>query len=260
MRVDAPKQLWTPSPEIHERLLLTGAAGVITVSGPMGGGKSGVRAAIMDFVQPYDRSGYGMRRKFSVSKTSRQARPGETGGVDYDFDIDAGWFKPAFDRGELLEHDYHADNHYGTPMPQPGEPLLLEIEPAGLRAALLNRREETNWFRAINVAVYVAQASMGQLIEQIMGRPDDTINEQKKLARACRYPGELAFIIDNGLPYSAVQNVPGKPEEAQVAALRVIAGDPEAPVLGTAKLHELFEEACDHLNDIGLEPVWLDAA
>lgn len=251
-------RLWTPDESIHERLLRDGLPGVVVNSAPMGGGKSGVNKAVLEFALPYDDATFGKQRVFSVSKTSRPPRPGEVEGADYDFSVPVEFFEPAFSRGEMLEIDFHADQYYGTPMPQPSHPLMLEIEVRGFGTAMSNGHPNAQWFRQNVVAQYIAQSTMEQLIAQIMGRPDDTISEKKKLDRACRYPGELQFILDHSLPYIVIQNVPGQPEIVQSSALRVLAGDPSVATLSRTQVGELVEEACDHLNENNLAPIWLD--
>lgn len=249
--------LWTPSDAIHDSLLRDGISAVITNSAPMGGGKSGVNREILNFVRPYDLQKYGRERTYSVSKTSRPPRPGERESVDYEFNVDPSFFVPAFEQGRMLEIDEHAGSYYGTPMPTPGNPLLVEIEVRGLKTATENNHPNAQWFRRNNIAIYIAQQNMLQLITQILERPDDTISEEKKMARVCRYPGELQYILDHRLSYNVVSNVAGVPQAAQQAALQVIARDPEAPILNIDEIDDLITEACDTLYEHRLEPVWL---
>jgi guanylate kinase len=99
------------------------------LSGPSGVGKGTVVAAV--------------RARYpavwvSVSVTTRSPRPGETDGVEYHF-VDRVTFLRMLEAGELLEHNEHFGNLYGTPR-QPvlehlaaGAPSLLEIDLEGAR-------------------------------------------------------------------------------------------------------------------------------
>jgi guanylate kinase len=78
------------------------------------------------------------RLRFSVSYTTRKARPNEVEGRDYHF-VTHAQFKEMADRGEFLEHAQVFDNFYGTSLRavqdalQSGELLLLEIDWQGAR-------------------------------------------------------------------------------------------------------------------------------
>ena len=101
---------------------------LFVVSGPSGAGKSSVVA--------------GLRRRrpvyFSVSATTRDARPGETHGVHYWF-LEPDEFETLLAAGDLLEWAEYDGRTYGT-LRRPvvdrlaaGEDVLLEIEVQGAR-------------------------------------------------------------------------------------------------------------------------------
>ena len=75
---------------------------------------------------------------FSVSATTRPARPGEVEGFHYRF-VDAAEFQRLVDGDELLEWAEFNGNHYGTPRDavvaarDEGRDVLLEIEVQGAR-------------------------------------------------------------------------------------------------------------------------------
>ncbi|HSG79518.1 MAG TPA: guanylate kinase, partial [Acidimicrobiia bacterium] len=76
--------------------------------------------------------------RFSVSMTTRRARPDEVHGEDYFF-VDRSRFERAIADGELLEWAEYAGHLYGTPrgpvaeMLQAGHDVLLDIELVGAR-------------------------------------------------------------------------------------------------------------------------------
>ena len=77
---------------------------LIVISAPSGTGKSSLVKRLLGSVPDI---------VFSVSATTRDARPGERDGVDYHF-MDRARFEELIRRGELLEHaDVHG-NLYGT--------------------------------------------------------------------------------------------------------------------------------------------------
>jgi guanylate kinase len=102
------------------------------LSGPSAVGKSTVVRCVRDRVPDL---------YFSVSATTRAARPGEVDGVDYHF-VTPQAFQRLIDGGALLEWaDIHGGLHRsGTPA-QPvwdatrsGRPVLIEVDLAGARA------------------------------------------------------------------------------------------------------------------------------
>ena len=73
---------------------------------------------------------------FSVSKTTRAARPGERPGTDYHF-VSEAEFLTELDQNGFLEHAEFAGNRYGTPKGPieaalaSGQDVILEIEVLG---------------------------------------------------------------------------------------------------------------------------------
>ena len=86
---------------------------LFVISGASGVGKGTVLSRVM--AQREDLS-------FSVSATTRPARPGEIDGVHYYF-LSMEKFREMVDKDEFLEYDYHAANGYGTPLKQLDEKL-----------------------------------------------------------------------------------------------------------------------------------------
>ena len=106
----------------------SGVGRLFVISGPSGAGKSSVVAGLR------------LRRSlyFSVSATTRDARPGETHGVHYWF-LEPDDFAVLLATGDLLEWAEYNGQKYGT-LRKPvvdhlasGEDVLLEIEVQGAR-------------------------------------------------------------------------------------------------------------------------------
>ncbi|BBZ04763.1 guanylate kinase [Mycolicibacterium chitae] len=133
---------------------------VIVLSGPSAVGKSTIVRCLRDRVPEL---------YFSVSATTRAARPGEVDGVDYHFVTPAA-FQDLIDRGELLEWaDIHGGLHRsGTPAEpvraamQAGRPVLIEVDLAGARAVKQTLPAATS--------VFLAPPSWAVLESRLVGR------------------------------------------------------------------------------------------
>lgn len=101
---------------------------VLIISGPSGVGKSTVCHRLCA----------GIPAEFSVSVTTRRARPGETGARDYHY-VDCEEFSRLRDEGGLLEWAEVYGNLYGTPAKfveaalREGRVVILEIDINGCR-------------------------------------------------------------------------------------------------------------------------------
>ncbi len=100
---------------------------LLVLSAPTGGGKTTIarRLAARDPLL-----------RFSVSHTTRSARPGEKNGVDYHF-VDGDTFRAMAARGEFLEWAKVHDHEYGTHRSEweraaaEGRDLILDIDVQG---------------------------------------------------------------------------------------------------------------------------------
>jgi guanylate kinase len=126
---------------------------------------------------------------FSVSATTRAARPGEVDGVDYHF-VTAQAFAELIDTGALLEWaEIHSGLHRsGTPA-QPvrearavGRPVLIEVDLAGARAVKDAMPEA--------LSVFLAPPSWEALEERLAGRGTETPEVMKRRLATAR--AELA--------------------------------------------------------------------
>jgi guanylate kinase len=99
---------------------------MLVVSGPSGSGKSTICRRLL--ADP--------RVEFSVSATTRPARPGEVDGRDYTF-LDKARFRAEIERGAFIEWAEVHGNLYGTPRAPmeralaAGKVFLLEIDVQG---------------------------------------------------------------------------------------------------------------------------------
>ncbi|MBO0877120.1 MAG: guanylate kinase [Pseudonocardia sp.] len=136
---------------------------LVVLAGPSGVGKSTVVAALRrELPQLY----------FSVSATTREARPGEVEGRDYHF-VDDAEFDRMIASGALLEWaEIHGGMHRsGTPTRQvdehlaAGDPVLVEVDLAGARAIKAARPDA--------VTVFLAPPSWDDLVQRLSGRGTD---------------------------------------------------------------------------------------
>ena len=132
----------------------------MVLAGPSGVGKSTVVAELRRIRAPL---------WFSVSATTRAARPGEVDGRDYHF-VDADTFDRMITEGELLEWaEIHGGMHRsGTPRAPVdehlarGEPVLLELDLAGARAVRDQRPDA--------LFVFLEPPSWEVLVGRLIGR------------------------------------------------------------------------------------------
>jgi guanylate kinase len=133
---------------------------IIVLSGPSAVGKSTLVGCLRERVADL---------YFSVSATTRRARPGEVDGVDYHF-VDPEEFERLIHDGALLEWaEIHGGLHRsGTPA-EPvrkaaaaGHPVLIEVDLAGARAIKAAVPEATT--------VFVAPPSWDELESRLVGR------------------------------------------------------------------------------------------
>lgn len=105
---------------------------------------------------------------FSVSATTRQARPGEVDGEHYYF-VSQEKFQQMIAENAFLEYDKHAANYYGTPAFQVEEKLqkgsvILDIEPAGAKIVKEKRPDA--------VLIFIMPPSQEELERRLRGRGD----------------------------------------------------------------------------------------
>ncbi|MEA1902914.1 MAG: guanylate kinase [Actinomycetota bacterium] len=131
----------------------------MVISGPSGSGKTTIIHRIL----------HGHDIDFSVSATTRLARPDETHGVDYWF-LTVEEFLSLRDAGELLEWAEYNGRFYGTPTRpieeaiEAGRDILLDIELVGARQVREQRPEA--------LMIFIAAPSLADLEARLRGRGD----------------------------------------------------------------------------------------
>ncbi len=129
------------------------------VSGPSGVGKSSVIDGVLE------RTGAG----FSVSATTREARPGEVDGEDYIFVSEEG-FDELVAAEALLEWAEYGGNRYGTPRDpvlerlRVGDHVVLDIENLGAHQVKAGFPEA--------VLVFIVPPSLAELERRLRHRGD----------------------------------------------------------------------------------------
>ena len=129
------------------------------ISGASGVGKSTVLKKVMDGRPDL---------QFSVSATTRAARPGEEEGVHYYF-VTTEQFEKMIAEDAFLEYDAHNKNYYGTPVQQVEDKLqnghvILDIEPVGAFNVQKKRPDAT--------LIFIEAPSWEELERRLRGRGD----------------------------------------------------------------------------------------
>ena len=177
---------------------------MLVVSGPAGSGKGTVNAMLLkrdDFA-------------FSVSATTRAARPGEVDGVNYHF-ITRESFLERIDSGDMLEYTEYCGNFYGTPLKEAeevlrsGKNLILEIEVEGAM----------NVKRKYPDAVLVLLLPPSYSVQEARLRGRGTETEEKILLRLARAKEEVA--LADCYDY-VVYNYDDKADEAAAHILSIV--------------------------------------
>ncbi|BBG01942.1 MULTISPECIES: guanylate kinase [Pseudonocardia] len=146
---------------------------LLVLAGPSGVGKSSVVAGLREALPEL---------LFSVSATTRPARPEEVDGRDYHF-VDRAGFDALIERGELLEWaEVHGGlQRSGTPREpveqalDAGRPVLVEVDLQGARSVKQMLSEA--------VTVFVAPPSMEELARRLTDRGTDTPEQRQRRLR-----------------------------------------------------------------------------
>jgi len=147
---------------------------LVVLSGPSGVGKTSVVDQVRDQLPEVF---------FSISVTTRPARPGERDGEHYRF-IDGETFDRMLANAQLIEHAEYAGNWYGTPRAPveqalaAGRPVLLEIELQGARQVRASMPDA--------LLVMLVPPTWSDLVDRLTARgtePDEVLAHRLCVAR-----------------------------------------------------------------------------
>jgi guanylate kinase len=155
------------------------------VSGPSGAGKTSIVAAVLERTDA----------RFSVSVTTRFARPGETDGADYLF-VTKATFETMRTNGEILEWAEYGGNLYGTPGSQvvplidAGHDVVLDIENEGAKQIRATYPEA--------LMIFIRPPTLDELAGRLAGRGDTSDEDmQRRLGVAEEQMNEAPGLYDH---------------------------------------------------------------
>lgn len=169
------------------------------LSGPSGVGKGTVRENL--FKQ-------NTNVEFSISKTTREKRPGEKNGVDYYF-TDEKRFTELIEQGKLLEYAKYVHHYYGTPREYvektlaAGKDVFLEIEVQGAMQVKENMPE--------GVFIFLIPPSLEELKNRILHRGTETeasmMNRLEQAKKEIQMMNAYDYVIVNDDVDQAVEKI-----------------------------------------------------
>jgi len=177
---------------------------ILVVSGPAGSGKGTVNKILRDTGDYI----------FSVSRTTRDPRPGEIDGVDYLF-ITKDEFLKKLEEKDFLEHNEYCGNYYGTPKSTTeaslasGKNVILEIDVNGARQVKENCPEA--------VLIMLLPPSFSVQEQRLRGRGTETEDKIQKRLQQTHYELEQLSLYDY-----VVINGDGNPETAADDILSIV--------------------------------------
>jgi guanylate kinase len=156
---------------------------LIVISGPSGVGKDTLIKRMLELDK---------NLRYSVSCTTRPARPGEVDGVDYSF-VSRERFQQLVDEGAFLEHASYNGNLYGTLAErvererEAGHDMVLKIEVQGA--------EQVRKKAPDGVFIFVAPPSVDELVKRQVKRNTETSSDMtarrqiatREMEQASRY-------------------------------------------------------------------------
>jgi len=150
---------------------------LVVISAPSGTGKGTVITHLLEKRPDYI---------FSVSATTRTARPGEIHGKEYFF-LTRDRFYEMISKNEFLEYAEYVGNFYGTPVShideyiENGKTIILDIEVQGAKQVVKKKPDA--------ITIFIVPPDMNELENRLRGRGTDS--EEKLKARLERARLEL---------------------------------------------------------------------
>ena len=188
---------------------------LVILSGPSGVGKGTVRAAV--FKQE------DCEYVYSVSATTRSARPGEIDGKDYFF-VKREEFESLIANQALLEYAEYVGNYYGTPLDNieknlaEGYDVFLEIEVQG--ASKVRQRMPEGIF------IFLAPPSLNELETRLGDRGTDSkekiAQRMKQAKHEIEMMAEYDYVVVNDQVDNAVRKINAIIECEHLRVSRVI--------------------------------------
>jgi len=181
-------------------LPMVGRRGLMLVlSSPSGAGKTTLARALL---------ASDSNLSLSVSVTTRQPRPGERDGVDYQF-IDDARFHALAEGGDLLEHALVYGNRYGTPRAPvqaaltEGRDVLFDIDWQGAQQLRTSAQADV-------VSVFILPPDAAELKRRLEDRPGSSSDDiDRRLAQVAddvtRWPEYDYVVINESLERSLGQ-------------------------------------------------------
>jgi guanylate kinase len=147
------------------------------ISAPSGAGKTSLTHALIERL-----ARHGRKARFSVSYTTRDARPGEVDGEDYHF-VPVADFKAMIEAGAFLEYARVFDRYYGTSAAETerwlahGQDVVLDIDWQGARQV---RKRAPG-----AITIFIRPPSRDELERRLRARAsDDEAQIARRLAEA----------------------------------------------------------------------------
>ncbi|MEE0966963.1 MAG: guanylate kinase [Bacilli bacterium] len=173
---------------------------LIILSGPSGVGKGTVREELFK-----DES---LNLAYSISMTTRQARPKEKNGIDYFF-VSTDEFEKKIENGELLEYAKFVGNYYGTPknyvdeLLEQGKNVVLEIEVQGALQVMEKCKDA--------LTIFLVPPSFEELERRIRGRrteAEEVVRERLDKARKeIATKDEYKYVVENDNVLAAKEKI-----------------------------------------------------
>ena len=148
---------------------------LVVISAPSGTGKGTVINKLLELRPEF---------VFSISATTRNPRPGETDGIEYNF-LTKEEFRQMISRDEFLEYAEYVGEFYGTPIKsineaiELGKTIILDIEVQGAKQVMTKLPNAKT--------IFIVPPDMKELENRLRGRGTDS--EEKlaaRLEKACQ--------------------------------------------------------------------------